>query len=481
MTQSSNSNLQKRYIFHSLPLLQFFLMPDRKKIFRYSSLLILAAVLIWVIHYAWISFPIISGFGAKQMCSCMFVSGRTKESIDTSELADFPFTLGTYKPDMKDSSVTGSIWGMAKKKAIYRKGIGCTLINDITEKELRSQTFAIPSPPVNTDSAPFPYGDKVDTIPAGINKEKLNADVDLAFREPFPDKKVRTRAVVVVYEGQLIAERYAPGFDKNTMMFGWSMAKSFTAALIGILVNKGKLNITKPAPVQEWSDINDPRHAITIKHLLQQTSGLDFQEDYTKASSVTNMLFKKGDMAAYIATQDLAHEPGTIFNYSSGNSNILSRIIRQTVGEKDYAAFPCTELFYKIGMYHTLLEPDASGTYVGSSYIMATARDFARFGLLYYNDGVWNSERILPEGWVKETATAPAANALKNYGYQFWLNGVNKNDTSKRIFPDVPADMFYCDGYGFQDIYIIPSKKLVVVRLGLTLDKSFDENAFLYN
>src|SRR4030095_5727771 len=113
-----------------------------------------------------------------------------------------------------------------------------------------------------------------------------------------------------------------------------------------------------------------------------------------------------------------------------------------------------TFLFYKIGMYHTLLEPDASGTYVGSSYIMATARDFARFGLLYYNDGVWNSERILPEGWVKETSTAPGANATKNYGYQFWLNGLDKNDPSKRIFPDVPADMFYCDGYGFQDIYV---------------------------
>jgi CubicO group peptidase (beta-lactamase class C family) len=112
---------------------------------------------------------------------------------------------------------------------------------------------------------------------------------------------------------------------------------------------------------------------------------------------------------------------------------------------------------------------------------MATARDFARFGLLYCNDGIWNNERILPEGWVKETTMAPAANNLKNYGYQFWLNGVNKIDTSKRIFPNVPADMFYCDGYGFQDIYIIPSKKLVVVRLGLTLDKSFNENAFLKN
>jgi len=191
------------------------------------------------------------------------------------------------------------------------------------------------------------------------------------------------------------------------------------------------------------------------------------------------MLYKEKDMAAFTAHHALIHTPGTVFNYSSGNSNILSRIIRQTVGEKNYAAYPFTSLVYKIGMYHTLFEPDPSGTYVGSSYINATARDFARFGLLYYNDGVWNGERILPEGWIKQTATAPASNKTKNYGYQFWLNGTDPNDPSRRLYPDVPADMFLCDGYAGQEIYIIPSKKLVVVRLGLTLDKSFNENDFL--
>ena len=130
-------------------------------------------------------------------------------------------------------------------------------------------------------------------------------------------------------------------------------------------------------------------------------------------------------------------------------------------------------------MYNTLFEPDPSGTYVGSSYINATARDFARFGLLYYNDGVWNGEKILPENWIQETVTSPAANKAKNYGYQFWLNGLSKDGASKRAYPAAPADMFYCDGYANQAIYIIPSKKLVIVRLGLTLDRSFDENKFL--
>jgi len=413
----------------------------------------------------------------------MFVSGRDKTDIEKQDLGGLPSLLGRFEVNIKDSSVTGTVWGMAKKKAIYRKGIGCTVINDLSEKELRSQLFTIPSPPsINTDAIAWPYGDKIiDTIPAGLDMEKLKTAMDKAFTEPYPEKKQRTRAVLVVYNRQLIAEKYAPGFYQNTMMYGWSMAKSITSALIGTLIKQGKLDVTKPAPVPEWSDIKDPRHAITLEHLLQQTSGLDFLEDYTKSSDATKMLYREDNMAAFTANHSLEYKPGTVFNYSSGNSNILARIIRQTVGEKDYAAYPFTALFYKIGMYHTLLEPDASGTYVGSSYIMATARDYARFGLLYYNDGVWNGERILPQGWVKQTATSPGSNKFKNYGFQFWLNGFQSNTSTQLLFPDVPVDMFYADGYAYQFIYIIPSKKLVIVRLGLTLDKSFDENGFLKN
>ena len=434
----------------------------------------------WTIHYAWTAFPIISGFDAKQVCTCEFVSNRDTKALDTSEMSELPFSLGSYKVNTQDSSVTASVWGMAKKKAIYRKGIGCTLINDIKEDQLRSQVFAIPAPPsIHTDTIPWPYGDRMpDTIPSTIDINQLKAAVDHAFKAP-EDKKPRTRAVIVVYNGQLVAEQYAPGFSKDTKMYGWSMAKSFTAALIGTLVKAGKIDVKQPAPVPEWQDAKDPRHAITTENLLQQTSGLDFLEDYAKASDATNMLFNRGDMAAFTASHPLAHTPGTVFSYSSGNSNILSRIIRQTVGEKTYAAYPFTALFYKIGMYHTLLEPDASGTYVGSSYINATARDYARFGLLYYNNGVWNGEQILPADWVQQSVVAPSSNKQKNYGYQFWLNGVQANDPSQHLFKDAPPDMFYCDGYAYQNIYIIPSRKLVVVRLGLTLDRSFNENEFL--
>jgi len=396
-------------------------------------------------------------------------------------MGEFPSALGKYEINMQDSSVTSTIWGMSKRKAIYRKGIGCTLVNGVTEQQLRSQTFIIPPPTVlNTDTIAWPMGNKIaDTVPAAINLDQLHTAIDKIFTEPYPGKKQRTRAILILYDGQIVTEKYAPGFNKDTKMYGWSMAKSITAALIGTLVQQKKLDIHQLAPVPEWSNGNDSRHAITIENLLQQMSGLDFLEDYTKASDVTNMLYKEDDMAAFTARHKLAHIPGTVFNYSSGNSNILARIVRQTVGEKDYAGYPFNALFYKIGMYSASFEPDASGTYVGSSYINATARDYARFGLLYYNDGVWNGERILPEGWVNSTCKSPPGNKLKNYGYQFWLNGSDEKNPSQRKYPDVPADMFYCDGFGCQFIYIIPSKKLVIVRLGLTLDRSFNENKFM--
>ncbi len=181
-------------------------------------------------------------------------------------------------------------------------------------------------------------------------------------------------------------------------------------------------------------------------------------------------------MAAYVAALPLKYKPGTVFNYSSGNSNILARIIRQLVGDKDYSSFPYKELFYKINAYSFLLEPDASGTYIASSYSYATVRDFARFGLLYFNNGLWNGQQILPRQWIKESIQPSDADKRKHYGYQFWLNGFDEKDSIKRWYPDVPADMFFADGYGGQYIYIIPSEKLVVLRFGL---HSIDENKFL--
>ena len=433
--------------------------------------LIAALGAIW---YAWQAFPIISGYGAKNMASAIYLQQRQPADILKEDLGSFPFTLGTFTVNEKDSSVNGSIWGLAKKKAIYRQGLGVTLINGYDETEVRNQKMKLTvSIQQNNDSIPWPYGDKIDdSLPRNINSQKLAKAIDNVMKAEYEGKTAHTRSVLVVYDGQIIAEKYAPGFDKATVMLGWSISKSFTGALIGILVSQGKLDPNAAAPVPEW--VNTSKRNITLKHLLQQTSGLDFEENYTKPSEVTNMLFKEGDMAAFAAKLPLKHATGTVFNYSSGNSNILSRIIRHKVGENLYPSFPYICLFHKINMHSVLLEPDASGTYIGSSYSYATTRDFARFGLLYYYKGMWNGQQVLSPEWVNASIQPSVADKQKHYGYQFWLNGLDEK--GKRWYPDVPPDMFFADGYGGQDIYIIPSKKLVVVRTGLY---KIDENKFL--
>ena len=449
----------------------------RKSLVR-SLLLVLSLIIVAL--FIWLSstvFRDISGYGSKNLCSAVYLQHRNARDVIREDLADFPVSLGKFTVNEKDSAVTGSVWGIAKSKTIYRKGCGCTVINDVTEEDIRRQKFSFPPKPSgNRDTVDWPYGDRLtNAFPANIGKDQLQKAVNNVMNEVSASgKPAFTRAVLVLYDGRIIAEQYAPGFDKNTVMLGWSMSKSLTGAMVGILVNQGKLSVNEPAPVAAWASTE--KRAITVKNLLQQTTGLDFTENYSRPSSVTKMLFRKGDMAAYTASLPLKYKPGTVFNYSSGNSNVLSRVIRQVVGEEDYTAFPYKELFYKINAYSFLLEPDASGTYIGSSYSYATARDFARFGLLYYYNGIWNGERLLPETWVQESVQPSKADKRKHYGYQFWLNGYDEQDSTKRWYPDVPADMFFCDGYGGQDVYIIPSRKLVVVRLGL---HNINENRFL--
>jgi CubicO group peptidase (beta-lactamase class C family) len=442
-----------------------------------SIYLLLLLLLVFGIRYAWRAFPIISGYGAKNMASAVYLQHRNPQTVLKEDLAFFPITIGTYTINTADSSVTGSVWGLAKRKAIYRSGMGCTLVNELSEDSIRHEHFNLPaSSAQNRDTIAWPYGDKItDTIPANINKALLQQAIDHAMHAVTKKNQPSlTRAVLVVYNGNIIGEQYAPGFDKNMVQIGWSMSKSLTAAVIGVLVKEGKLNVNAPAPVPEWK--NTPMQTITLKNLLQQTSGLDYVEDYGNPSEATDMLFKRGDMAAFIAGLPLKYKPGSVFYYSSGNANLLSRIIRQTVGDANYAAFPYQALFHKIDMFSLQLEPDASGTYVGSSYSYATPRDFARFGLLYYNNGAWNGEQVLPVNWVNETRQPVAADTLHNYGYLFWLNGYHGTDSTHRLLPDVPADLFFADGFGGQNIYIIPSKKLVVVRLGV---HNLDENKLL--
>ena len=423
------------------------------------------------IRYAWFSFPIMSGFTAKNMCSCVFVAGRPDSSVAAEELGDFPLSLADYEVDVDKKSVTATVFGMAKKKAFYREGLGCTLVIELSEEAIRKQVApAVVVTQTDTAIQNFTIAD------SNLDVANLSQVIKGHVNAVNEEGRHEARAVVVLYDGKLLAEQYAPGFDKNSRMLGWSMAKSVTSALIGLLVKQGKLDVNKPAPVPEWGNEKDKRHGITLRHLLQQTSGLDFEENYAKYSDATRMLFNKADMAAYAASRPIKVAPGSEFYYSSGNANILSRIVRLMVGDQNYYSFIYDSLFRKIGMHTAVMEPDASGTMVGSSYVFATARDWAKFGLLYYNNGMVNGQQLFSNDWVKQTVAPFAADRLQQYGYQFWLNGFNKEDPSQRKFPAAPADMFYAGGYAGQNVFVIPSKKLVIVRLGF---KKCDENEVL--
>jgi CubicO group peptidase (beta-lactamase class C family) len=401
------------------------------------------------------AFPLITGYGAKVMCSAVFVSGRKPEAVADQDLGHFPFNMGRFAVDRMDSSVTGTIWGLAASKAIYRKGLGATLINGLSEQELRRQ---VPSawlpivPAVEPDTVDWPQGDRVrDTVwPSEMSHTAVDKFLDQLFTDGFG-----TRAVIVLYNDRIIGERYAPGFTQQTPLAGWSMAKGITNALLGILNRDSLLGVDERAPIAAWQ--NDQRRNITIADLMHMRSGLRWWEFYLLPDACSRMLFAEKDMGMFAARCGLRHVPGQVFNYSSGTVNILSYVMRNRVAPSLYYKWPYEQLFYRIGMSHTVMEPDAGGTFVGSSYCYATARDWARFGLLYLHDGVWMGRRILPEGWVKYTREGDS------YGALWWLNNGR--------WPHVAADAFACEGYEGQFLWVIPSRKLVVVRLALQRDK----------
>lgn len=443
------------------------------------------AIAITVFIFSWESLPIISGYGAKVVCSGVFVAGKKKTDVIREDLASFPMNLASCTVDEKDSSVTASVWGWARRKAIYRRGLGATLVSGLTEEDIRRQRMDRVEPAVvEADTMDWLEEDRgVEGRLAGtgvgarmaegeemarIDTEALKAAVGLAFGQGVAATGTGTRAVVVVYRGKIVMERYAPGFDRFTRLAGWSMTKGVTGALIGILVGQGKLDVQQPAPVEAWA--NDDRSRIRLDNLLHMNSGLSWWELYAGPGNATRMLFEEGNMGEYAERSWLRHPPGNVFNYSSGTANILSAIIRSKVGV-GYYRWPYEQLFYKIGMYSAVLEPDAGGTFVGSSYCYATARDWARFGLLYLRDGIWAGQRILPAGWVDYTKKGTL------YGALWWLN--KKRTDGHRRFPAIPEDCFSCEGYEGQYLWVIPSKELVIVRLAMEHGRRLNPNVFV--
>lgn len=444
-----------------------------------TLLVALGLVIIFAVYYVKQALPILSGYGAKNLCSCVFLGNREVDHVIANELGSFPLSLGKFTIDLNDSSAYGSVFGLSTRKAIYRNGLGCTLISQIDEAELRLQKVALPEKPrINQDTIPWPYGNLLnESLPNSIDQHVLQNVIDSAFMEPGSEPSRRTRTIVIVHKGQIVAEQYAEGFDQNSRQMGWSMTKSLTNAMTGNLVLQGKLKIDSYASIFEWKQ--DERRTVKVNDLMHMSSGLAWNENYAGPSNATNMLFKSRHMGIFAAESKLRYEPGTVFYYSSGTTNIISRLIRQTFADEFYYKFPYEDIFYKVGMYSLVIEPDAGGTFVGSSYAYATARDWTRFGLLYLNDGVWKGERILPEGWVDYSTTRAQAAPRGEYGALFWLNAGPPDDPSKRIYPDAPTDLYWADGFEGQNVFIIPSRQLVIVKLSQTTGNALNDNWFL--
>jgi len=305
------------------------------------------------------------------------------------------------------------------------------------------------------------------SAPEGADRQKLEALVEYAFADPWPEDLGETHALLVVQRGEIVLERYAAGMTKDTTQPSWSKAKSITQALAGLLVKDGALDISEPAPVPEWREAGDPRAAITLDQLMRMSSGLGFQEEYRpdQPSDVIEMLWGAGkeNTAHFAASFPLEQAPGSQWYYSSGTSNIVSRCLADTLGAHGpaFEVFMRQRLFEPIGMRSPVPKFDAAGTFIGSSFCFCTPRDFARFGLLYLRDGVWDGKRLLPEGWV-DYARTPTGNQTPQqiaeegpYGAHWWLEWA-------------APGCFSMNGYDGQYTVCVPDRDLILVRNGKT-------------
>ena len=433
-----------------------------KRLLRFIAIVFLLAILGGCIYLNGL-LPIITGYAAKNLASAVFVSGREAKDVEALDLNFSFIRFVSNKVDLESKTVTSRfLWG--KSIAAYREGYGVTLLRGASADQLREQHF--PQDllcQADTSCAELSVGDSV-------VKERL-APIAKAF------VKERTYhghpfAFVVLHKGGVVAECYDEGIGPNTKLLSWSMAKSFANALVGIMVKDSLLDIHAPMNIPEWQ--GDGRKAITLHDLMQMQSGLEWNENYGARSDVNIMLHVERDMGLYALSKPLEYEPGTHWQYSSGSTNIVMRYLRSRFpSDEAFLRYMHSRLFDPLGIYGAVFEQDMSGTPLGSSYLYATAMDYARFGQMYLEDGCVAGERILPEGWVDYTRT-PAANSEGRYGAYFWLNRNGK-------FPDVPKDMYYPDGHDGQDIFIFPSHQLVVVILGYSPnpDNLIDFNSLL--
>lgn len=423
-----------------------------------ALVLILAGVAGWLLVAPPAMLQVATAYSAKIVCSSHFLAERAPEPILELDVRSQGHpVLGYVFVDVNngEGAVTARLLGLfAPGRAIYREGLGCTSVP--AGASVFNASAVVTGPAANMDAL-WPEGERVEPSQNIALEALLN---DIALTGP------GMRAVVVAQNGRIVGERYGDGFAADTPLIGWSMTKTVTAAITGTLVGEGRMSVDQDGLFEEWAV--DDRSAITLADLLAMSSGLEFNEDYGDVTDVTRMLYLQSDMAGFAADKPLAGPVAQTFNYSSGTSVLLSRLWQQTFDSPaDALAWPRRALFGPIGMTSAAMEADASGTFVGSSYLYATARDWVRFAEFLRNDGVWGGRQILPEGyaaWMHEEA--PASNGTYGRG-QLWLQGPGGNEGSNASY-GLPDDTFWLRGYEGQTVAVIPSRGLVIARLGLT-------------
>lgn len=435
-----------------------------KTIIKWLLILVVVAVAglgAWLLLAPPDAIRVASGYTAKIVCSSVFVAGRDAGRVLAVDVqAPGHPVLGYLSVDVDASAGTAkaALLGLfGPGLAVHREGLGCAS----TPSGDRASLPDLTATPGSNAARPglWPRGDMVEP-----SRAELRAILeDEALVGP------GLRAVIVVKDGRIVAERYGEGFDAASPLLGWSMTKTVNAAIVGTLVQEGQLALDQAGLFPGWTDA---RARITLADLMGMQSGLVFNEDYGDVTDVTRMLYLETDMAGYAASKPLAGPPGTIFNYSSGAAVLLSRIWQDALGEPQAAMdWPREALFDPLGMESAVLETDAAGTFVGSSYLYATARDWARFGLFMLGDGTVDGRALLPDGFV-EWMRRPASASDGTYGNgQLWLQGPDAGtplgeDPDAGV--DLPEDLFWTRGHDGQSMAMIPSKGIVVLRMGLT-------------
>lgn len=396
-----------------------------------------------------------TGYAAHNACAVTMVAGRDDPDTDLPPNPLVPYLTG-YVNEAGRSATSQVLLALATQKAWYTKGFGCAVA-----EERPSLTAATK---VEGDLNPF----------GAAAKPEMTPQVTEAIARAFGDDLTKarrdtlgTRAVVVVRDGQLVGERYAPGFAVGTPQLGWSMGKSVTNLLVGRYVLDGRVAIDDSGLREDWTD---ERRTITVDQLMRMTSGLTWDETYALGTPITQMLYAEDDMAGYAAKQKLAHRPGSYQQYSSGSTNVLCDVLSDLTDVAD-SDFPRRDLFAPLGLTAATWEVDASGTPVCSSYLWATPREWAAIGQFALQDGEWAGDRLLPEGWMAQstTPTTVAESEEEGYAAGWW---VNKNPDGSVVNAALPADAYWAQGHDGQRLYVVPSERLVVVRLGFSPEET---------